>query len=272
MRRSLLLAAVALAVSASAARGLVLAPGLYDGHPPAGRVSPNNVLTRPTGRSKGIVMIVHGGAWFFVGRAALAASVADWFNRHGYTAYDVDYRSGRDSVADVVAAYDRLRRQNRHASICAYGQSAGGQLVQLLAASRASLNCVISEGGIEDIRSWVSSSKCRPASCGAIRGATDAFGGDLWQFSPVRLVRFMTQPFLAAGSTADRIVDERQQLGELQRADPAAEVMLLPGAAHPSGLSVNFTHASVTAVALRRFDRAVLALLRDTDRLRRPTG
>jgi acetyl esterase/lipase len=127
MRRSLLLAAVILAMNASAARGVALAPGLYDGHPPAGRVSPNNVLTRPAGRSKGIVMIVHGGAWFFVGRAALSTSLASWFNRQGYSAYDVDYRSGRDSVADVVAAYDRLRRQNPRTSICAYVSRRGGK-------------------------------------------------------------------------------------------------------------------------------------------------
>lgn len=106
---------------------------------------------------------------------------------------------------------------------------------------------------------------------GAMRGATDAFGRDLWQFSPVRLVRLITQPFLAAGSTADPIVDERQQLGELHRADPAAEVMLLPGATHPSGSSVNFTHARVTARALRRFHLAVLALLLDA-RMMRPAS
>ena len=211
-------------------------------------------------------MVVHGGSWFRVGKVYLATASARWFVRHGYTAYDIDYRAAYDSLVDVVAAYDHLRRiGGRRAEICAYGESAGGQLVELLAASRPSLNCVISAAGIEDLR-WLSHQCAYGRPCASVdTGARWAFGDRLWEFSPVRLGRYITQPFLAAGSAWDSLIDERAQLAEMMRARPATDTMLLPGA--PTEGSRNFMHASVTPAAPARYQAAVLEALSGAGRL-----
>jgi alpha/beta superfamily hydrolase len=226
--------------------------GLYDGHPPAGRVASDNLLTTPSGRLRGVAMLIHGRAWVFVGQKTLAASEAEWFTQHGWATYDVDYRAGWDSLTDVIAAYDHLRRLVGHrAKICVQGESAGGTLAMLLAASRPSVSCVISEGGIADITALP-------------RVASDAvnkyvFPGHLWQFSPVRIARQIRQPLLMAGASDDQVVPERQQLGEMRHVRPATETMLLAGA--PTLGLGNFVHASVTTRALASFRRAELALL-----------
>lgn len=208
-------------------------------------------------------MVVHGGGWLIVGKAAMATGEAAWFNRHGYTAYDVDYRVGRDSLVDVVAAYDYLRRRfGPRAEICADGQSVGGQLAQLLAASRPSLDCLISEAGIEDLRSATTQCGYLGRNCGWMAAAEHlVWGDDLWEFSPVRLARDIQQPFLAAGSRWDTLVDESAQLDEIKRVRPQTETMLLAGAAVPAGWAENFVHASGTPAALQQFHRAVQRLL-----------
>jgi acetyl esterase/lipase len=247
-----------------------LAPGLYDGHAPKGRIAADNLLTAVPG-AHGVIMVVHGGGWVLVGPQALDIGQAAWFNANGYSSYDVDYRPGADSLVDVVAAYDRLRRELGAATeICAYGASVGGQLVELLAASRPSLDCVLSQAGVEDVRA-IPHQCAYGHVCGFLtKGARWAWGSALWQFSPVRLARYISQPFLAAGSSFDRLIDERDQLAEMKRVRPATETMLLPGAARPpAGLNENFVHASVTAPALSRYDRAVLRLIEAARRTRR---
>lgn len=187
------------------------------------------------------------------GADALERGYARWFNQHGWAVDDIDYRPGIDSVVDVVATYDRLRAQHPHAPICADGSSAGGHLVMLLAASRPSLNCAISEAGIVDLRNVVP----------WLREAVQAYVfPNLWEFSPLRVARYIAQPLLCAGSSADPVVPEFEQLAEIKYVRPQTQTMLLAGVATPSGQWPNFTHASVTPEALSSFRRAVLLLLR----------
>ena len=142
--------AVLLAMVGASPAAAELAPGLFGGHPPKGIVAPDDTLTLPQGRPKGYVLVIHGGAWVITGPGALALEAPNvrWFTRLGWAVYNVDYRPGWLSVVDVAAAYDHLRSLHRRAPMCAYGESAGGQLAMLLAASRASLQCVISAGGV----------------------------------------------------------------------------------------------------------------------------
>jgi acetyl esterase/lipase len=246
----------------SSARSRPLAPGLYDGHPPRGIVSANNTFTIPA-HPKGIVMVVHGGGWVLVGKKDLETVQSHWFLAHGYGVYDIDYRADYDSLVDVVAAYDWLRGTvGSNTELCAYGASAGGHLVQLLAASRPSLDCLISEAGIEDVRAIPN--QCAYGNvCGALTtSAYWAWGTQLWQFSPVRVARYITQPFIAGGSSFDPLIDESAQLAAMKRVRPTTETMLLSGSASPSGQSENFMHASVTQLASARWHNAVLQLLR----------
>ncbi|MFL5822906.1 MAG: alpha/beta hydrolase family protein [Solirubrobacteraceae bacterium] len=238
-----------------------LAPGLFGGHPPRGKVLSDNQLTLPaTGRPRGFVLVIHGGGWAFTGPLMLASEAKNvrWFARLGWAVDNVDYRPGSRSVVDVVAAYDRLRSRHTRAVICAYGESAGGQLALLLAASRPDLRCVISAAGITNLRSV-------PASWFLHDLAEQAFPGRLWQFSPVRVARDIRGELLCAGSTFDQVVPERAQLAAIKRARPHTRVMLLAGAPTPGGGGFshppNFVHASVTVRALRLFRAAVEHLL-----------
>lgn len=205
-------------------------------------------------------MVIHGGGWVFTGPASLPleSTRVGWFTHLGWAVYQVDYRPGWLSVVDVVAAYDHLRHLYPRGPICAYGESAGGQLAMLLAASRPSLRCVISVAGITDLVTL-------PASTLLHRLAVSVFHGRLWQFSPVRLASRIRGSLLCAGSAFDQIVPEAEQLAAIALARPRTAVMLLAGAPTPGGPSFahppNFVHASITPVARRRFDRAVSALL-----------
>ncbi len=168
-----------------------LAPGLFGGQPPPGIVRADNTLTMPRGQPKGFVLVIHGGAWVITGPQALAqeAPKVRWLTRLGWAVYNVDYRAGWLSVVDVVAAYDHLRSLYPAAPMCAYGESAGGQLAMLLAASRPSLRCVISAGGVTDLTDVA----------GSLRVLEDhVFHDRLWEFSPVRLTSHIHGTLLCA--------------------------------------------------------------------------
>jgi acetyl esterase/lipase len=237
-----------------------LAPGLFKGSPPKGVVARDNTLTLPQAAPKGFVLVIHGGSWFLTGPRSLASESATvrWLTRLGWAVYDVDYRPGWLSVVDVVAAYDHLRSRYPKAPMCAYGQSAGGQLAMLLAASRPTLECVVSAGGITDLRGIPTSDPVRAV-------AQRVFHRRLWEFSPVRMASYIHGTLLCAGSSFDRIVPEPEQLAAIKSARPQTSVMLLPGAPTPGGPSFshppNFVHASVTPTARRRFREAVAHVL-----------
>ena len=99
--------------------------------------------TAPHGRPAGVVLVVHGGAWRAAGprTVALMDARARTFAGWGWAAAVVDYRAFADAPGDVVRAYDAARERFPGLPICAYGESAGGQLGGLLPA-RAPPACV----------------------------------------------------------------------------------------------------------------------------------
>ena len=196
----------------------------------------------------------------FTGPEALAqeSATVSWLTGLGWGVYNVDYRPGWLSVVDVVAAYDHLRSLYPHAPMCALGQSAGGQLGMLLAASRRSLRCVVSEAGVSDLRAI-------PGTLPLHALMVHVFHGHLWEFSPVRLAAYIHGTLLCVGSSFDQVVPERQQLADIKLARPGTVTMLLAGEPTPGGPSFahppNFVHASITPAAQRRFARAVEGVL-----------
>ena len=224
----------------------------YGRHPPKGRVASDNILRVPA-RARGVVMLVHGGAWVFVGRRTLEVGEERWYHRHHWGTYDIDYRGGKRSFADVMAAYDHLRRlEGRGTPLCVQGESAGATMAMLLAAARPSVRCVISEAGIADLKTLPRRQ----------RHLLNQFALPhlLWAFSPVREAARIRAPLLMAGSSTDHIVPERRQMAEMRSARPATMTMLLKGKGG-SGWLTNFPHGNVTRRALHRFHAAVIRLL-----------
>nr|MCW2727221.1 alpha/beta hydrolase [Aeromicrobium sp.] len=92
-------------------------------------------LTRPSGASKGVVVVIHGGFWrsqydFSLGRPLAASLAAD-----GWTAYNIEYRRVGDgggwpeTFDDVAAAIDALADVEIDTStVVTLGHSAGGHL------------------------------------------------------------------------------------------------------------------------------------------------
>jgi acetyl esterase/lipase len=126
-------------------------------------------LTRPSGRSRGVVVVIHGGFWrsaydLSLGRP-LAASLAD----EGWTAYNIEYRRVGDgggwpgTFDDVAAAIDRLAEVDGLETdrVVTLGHSAGGHLA-VWAAGRAGtdgpwsdpavpVSAAVSQAGVLDL-------------------------------------------------------------------------------------------------------------------------
>lgn len=245
------LAAVAVLIVSLLAAGIASASAPtspYLGHAPAGLVASDNVYSSVP-HARGAVLLVHGGAWVFTGPNTLLTSDAAWWQAHGFSTYDVDYRGGSDALADVVAAYDHLRSAV-HVPICVMGDSAGGTMALLLAVERPSVACVITEGAVSDIATM-------PANF--VASMDEVIPGHIESFSPVHYAARIHCPVLMAGSSVDPTVPEVPQLGEMKAARPRTQTLLLAGA--PSNdWDTNFTHASVTDSALASFRSASLML------------
>lgn len=227
--------------------GLLIAPAAHAG----GRVP---IVSQAPGTDRGTVILIHGGAWVDHGRQAAARQHlrhAARLNRLGFDTVAITYRPGIRSIADVAAAYDRLRRRlGNSEAICALGDSAGGHLALMLAAHRPRLDCAIARGAPTDLRLahgvWR-----RPV---ALRFAPYA---PLAEVSPVTYAARLAGRALASQAAHDPLV-RHDQLLRLRRAAHGriATRTLGPGRA-------GYVHARVNARQLRSLERAEAALLLD---------
>lgn len=114
---------------------------------------------------KGIVLVVHGGGWYVVGAGAVTAerSVADDWRNNGYSTINFTYPAcnGPGEIATLEWFYDIARRVAPTLRIGAEGDSAGGNLVLLLAEHR-SMSFTISRGGPTDLTSIASQPAWNP--------------------------------------------------------------------------------------------------------------
>jgi acetyl esterase/lipase len=234
-------------------------------HSAPARLAADDRLTYPPGGKPAgaYVLVIHGGGWEGGSTAYVSseAAVAAYFNYYGYAAYNIDYRTGPQSLTDVVAAYDWLRARTR-LPICAWGESAGGHLALMLAALRPALTCVISQAGPTDFLSFRSE-----AADGSSAGPRQVYARDIQRFfasklaywSPVTHCPGIHARLLLSASTGDQTIPQ-QQLYDFKRACPQARVALLDGSA-ADGPLVYYTHAGITRAAQNAWSYDMLSFL-----------
>jgi acetyl esterase/lipase len=247
-----------------------------------GVVSPNNLISRPSGRKpKGWMVVIHGGGWQSVGREDVASedSTVAFLNRQGWATDNIDYRKGEHSLPDVLAAYDGLRKRvGSRVPICLMGESAGGNLALLTAEQRQSVSCVVSMAGPTDLVRFTDEKAHRYTSrLWAVytpawafeQYMVTSFGIStkvLREWSPIMHAGALDVPVLLGASSYDPVVPQHQ-MAELrdamaaQHATGPIKTALLAGKNTPTGKAPNFTHASVTHTALNEWHADVRQLL-----------
>lgn len=228
--------------------------GPYMGHAPTGTVQADNTYTKATTsyHRHTAIMLIHGGGLVFTGAFYLMTHEATWFNHRGFDVYDVDYRAGIPSLADVIAAYDRMRTMTSK-PICVKGESSGGDLALLLTELRPTVACTITEGAVVDIPRM-------PASF--IKNESLWIPGHLAAFSPDRYGAKIHHRVLMGASSFDPVVPPAAQMADMRQAAPRyVHTMLLTGSPYPSGYQSNYTHASVTGQELTAWHNAEIRTL-----------
>lgn len=214
----------------------------------------------PVGRPRGTMLVIHGGAWMDRrGDARSMMTVASLaFRANGWRVVDIGYSSGEQPggsdplpmLRDVVAFYDQARRAFG-GPICAYGESAGGQLAAMLAIDRPSLTCAILNAAPLDLAMLVKHTV--PAAVPETERTFGARTATLDEFSPALLWnrRIDRTAVFATAASNDQVVPP-QQLTAFEAADPSADALVVPGAATGSPAAVPWMHSTVNAVAVEQ--------------------
>lgn len=99
-------------------------------------------LTRPSGTSQGVIVVIHGGFWLSQYDLSLGRPLAASLAEAGWTAYNIEYRrvgnggGWPQTFDDVAAAIDRLADVDGvdTTTVVTLGHSAGGHLAVWAAA------------------------------------------------------------------------------------------------------------------------------------------
>jgi acetyl esterase/lipase len=125
-------------------------------------------LYRPAGRSRGVVVVIHGGFWRAAYDASLGRPLAEELAGRGWTAWNLEYRRVGDgggapqTFDDVAAGIDKLADIDGldRSTVITLGHSAGGHLATWAAArgrfpswqpARVPVTGVISLAGVLDL-------------------------------------------------------------------------------------------------------------------------
>lgn len=193
-------------------------------------------LSRPTGTSKGVVVVVHGGFWRSAYDLSLGRPLAMSLVKHGWTAYNLEYRRvgngggwprTLDDVADGIDALGTIEGLDT-SKVVTLGHSAGGQLA-VWAAGRPKLTgtpwadpavavtAAISQAGVLDLAAAV--------DLGLGAGATEAFmgatGGARYADADPTARIPLPVPVRCVHGRADDTVPLSQSVGYVDRAKAA---------------------------------------------------
>lgn len=120
-------------------------------------------LYRPSGTSRGVVVVVHGGFWKAAYDHTLGQPLARSLAEKGWTAWNIEYRrvgnggGTPETFDDVAAAIDRLADVDDLdlSTVVTLGHSAGGHLAVWAAGRRdprVAVTHAISQAGVLDLR------------------------------------------------------------------------------------------------------------------------
>lgn len=218
----------------------VLAAVLLSPATPARALGPEDEVTGPAG-APGAVIVIHGGNWVG-GDPALVEGARAYARRFddAWQVHNVDHRSGRAALGDLLAVVDALRAERGpRFPICVVGGSAGGYWALMLAERRA-LTCAIAESAPTNLLTLDPSVRDL---------VTAVFGRDertLARWSPALHAARLRAPVLLVYAENDPLVAPDQAAAVLEQA-PHARLLLLP--AGDRGLW--HVHSPVDAAALR---------------------
>ncbi len=196
---------------------------------------------------KGVMLVIHGGAWVFVGPDTLASMDKDverWRKR-GWITVNVDYRAGTESVKDVLTFYDAIRQwQGEGVRVGAIGSSAGGHLAMMVASERPDLEFVVSQAG----PTWINRLGHNTEASISLEKASRELWGDLADTnSPALHGARMGARLLLGTAETDQLVPARQMdYMKEARPDATRTMVLGPG-------DIDWVHGQVSQQALDEF-------------------
>jgi len=212
-----------------------------------------------------VMVLVHGGSWYKVGRGAVAAmrTMADGWRAAGWETVNTDYRACRRSLHDVLAAYDAVRaRVAPNVPVCLAGVSAGAHLALMVAALRDDVDCVLAEAGPTDLRSIAAQAAAGATVEGLARAAFGSRG--LVTRSPVTYAAQIRARLLLVATADDALVPYAQQSQLADAIHAAHATRYVDTLELPPG-AVPFIHGTTSPTGLT-------ALKRRTARLVAPFG
>jgi acetyl esterase/lipase len=202
-------------------------------------------LRKPSGTSKGTVVLIHGGYWQAGYGADLMAPLAKAFTGLGYATWNVEYRrvgSGGgfpETLEDVAAAVDRLAQEHLGPAMVV-GHSAGGHLAAWAASrtartpggvSAVPLRSAVSLSGLLDL-----SAAARAAESGAptvsLMGGTPAEVPAAYAQADPALLVPASCPVVACQAVDDQVIpldQARRYVAAATAAGGTARVQALPG-------------------------------------------
>jgi acetyl esterase/lipase len=215
-----------------------------------------------SGTAKGVMLIVHGGAWNANGPGSVAGMRrdADRWRAQGWRTVNVSYRPCERAFNDVRWFYDRARQvYGSDLPYCALGASAGGNLALVLAMQRPSLACVINQSGPTHAKTLPDQQAYDPNGGSSEVGPrwlfnmmTAAVGQENTHWYSPALFRIDAR-VLSAFSERDALVPFEQATdlqGRMRARDPDAysDVLKLG-----HGTAATFVHAKVSQAALDEY-------------------
>ncbi len=186
--------------------------------------------------------MIHGGSWAGLSQPEFRnmRATATVFQNLGLETLTVDYRRGAQGVNDVDNLYLAARRQvGSSVPICAAGVSAGAHIALMLAVRNPDLACVLDLAGPTDLSAF----KTEPGGAALYKVIEATFGtAPLTQLSPALHGASIKARLLLVYAQNDPLVPVAQG-EEMERADPAARLIVLPPG------SASFVHTGVGAPA-----------------------